>query len=78
MMSRLIELWEEAAPVRGRIIGGSVGFILGCVFLLFGFWKTMIFALIVAVGYTLGKIKDDIGNLKSVLQQILPDKFRSF
>ncbi|MFE4711079.1 MULTISPECIES: DUF2273 domain-containing protein [Bacillales] len=50
------EVWESHG---GRIAGVSFGVILGLIYLISGFWDMLFFALVVFIGYTLGKRKDD-------------------
>lgn len=43
---------------QGAVIGTAIGFFLGGIFLLWGFWKTIFFAIVVFLGYTIGTIVD--------------------
>ncbi|SET57318.1 DUF2273 domain-containing protein [Paenibacillus sp. NFR01] len=49
------EIWERYA---GRITGTAFGAVLGLIYLISGFWDMLFFALVVFIGYTLGKRKD--------------------
>lgn len=49
------ELWGSHG---GRITGVAFGFILGIIYLISGFWDMLFFALVVFIGYTLGRRKD--------------------
>lgn len=40
---------------RGRIAGVTFGIGLGLIYLICGFWDMLFFALVVFIGYTLGK-----------------------
>jgi hypothetical protein len=62
----------------GRIIGAASGFVLGLVYLFFGILQMFIFGLIVFLCYYIGKKKDERVDLKYVLSQIFPDKFKGF
>lgn len=48
----------------GLIIGALVGLLIGLIFLVFGFWKTLIFVVIVALGIFIGLLLDGDGRLK--------------
>jgi uncharacterized membrane protein len=61
-----------------RMIGLAVGFLLGIVYLFFGLFNMILFGLILYIGYYIGKKKDEQVDLKFVLAQILPDKFKMF
>ncbi|WP_028544149.1 DUF2273 domain-containing protein [Paenibacillus taiwanensis] len=53
------QLWESHS---GRIIGIAAGIGLGLVYLFVGFWDMLFVALLVFIGYTVGKHKDmDLG-----------------
>jgi len=49
------EVWESHG---GRIAGVTFGIFLGLIYLISGFWDMLFFALVVFIGYTLGKRKD--------------------
>ncbi|TYP77865.1 DUF2273 domain-containing protein [Paenibacillus methanolicus] len=50
------EIWETYG---GRIIGVATGIILGILYFIVGFWDMLFFALLLCVGYTAGKSKDE-------------------
>ncbi|GGF76869.1 hypothetical protein GCM10010912_22440 [Paenibacillus albidus] len=50
------EVWESHG---GRIAGVAFSFILGLIYLFSGFWDMLFFALVVFIGYTFGKRKDN-------------------
>jgi uncharacterized membrane protein len=43
---------------HGAVIGTAIGFFFGGIFLLWGFWKTIFFAIVVVLGYTIGTFVD--------------------
>ncbi|WP_379128814.1 DUF2273 domain-containing protein [Paenibacillus sp. sgz500958] len=43
----------------GRIAGVAFGILLGLIYLFSGFWDMLFFALVVFIGYTFGKRKDN-------------------
>lgn len=59
----------------GKIIGGIAGLLLGLIFLLVGFWKTIIFLGFVAIGVFFGRKFDNNERFKDILEEIIPDKF---
>jgi len=50
--------WEEMKPYLGRIVGLTFGLVIGIIYLIFGFWKTLMFTIIILLGYYLGKKND--------------------
>ncbi|MDB5084325.1 MAG: hypothetical protein JWN30_1211 [Bacilli bacterium] len=72
------QFWERvlnvAAGLRGRSFGVLVGVILGLLYLVFGFWKVIIFAGFVAFGYYLGRIWEGNEDWRDVVERILPPK----
>lgn len=71
------ELWEHH---RGKLIGAAAGFVLGFIYLIFGFWDMLIFAFIVVVGYYIGtKIdrKEEILPVEDIWRN-LTQKWRRF
>lgn len=50
--------WVREGRV-GRSIGFACGIMLGVLYLIFGFWDTLVFAFIVFVGYQLGLKSDN-------------------
>ena len=57
------------------MLGTMFGLLLGLLYLLFGFWRMLIVALLVLGGYYLGKKADERERLRDVLARILPDHF---
>lgn len=60
---------------RGRLIGTLAGLGFGIVYLIVGFWKTILFALIVGIGYFVGKEWDGRKDLRQVLEDWFPDRW---
>jgi uncharacterized membrane protein len=55
----------------GKLIGMSLGLILGLLIVLLGFWKTLVLVLFVTVGYVLGKREDDYQSMSLWLERLL-------
>ena len=43
----------------GKLIGTSLGLVLGLLMVTLGFWRTLVLALFVILGFALGKRQDD-------------------
>lgn len=63
-------------PYIGRLIGVTVGIILGVVYLFFGIFHMIVFGMIVWVGYYVGKKQDEQVDMRLLLERIVPEKFR--
>ena len=50
--------WARGGRV-GRIVGTAAGIVLGFIYLIWGFWDMLAFALIAFAGYTLGLKSDN-------------------
>ncbi|WP_127533842.1 DUF2273 domain-containing protein [Paenibacillus kobensis] len=49
-------MWKQwLSDYGGRIAGAAVGFVLGIVYLIAGFWDMLVFAFLICVGYAVGK-----------------------
>ncbi len=70
-MSIFYELWENH---RGKILGIALGLLVGIGFVCFGFWKTVLLALCIWLGYFIGKKIDAKESIKSFLGRMLQDK----
>ena len=69
MIARLLE------EHPGMLIGIFIGLVLGFIFLLVGFWKTIIFLAFVLIGLYIGKRFDTDEKFKEILREFLPDNF---
>jgi len=49
--------WIRENP--GKTIGAAVGFVIGILFFTLGWWKTLIIAVLVLIGFFIGKSRDD-------------------
>lgn len=67
--------WQMILANRGKALGVGAGFVFGLLFLLVGFFKTIIFAVFVATGLYIGSKFDNQEDLRDVLDRILPGKF---
>jgi len=72
-VKRLLEkCWNEHP---GKCLGTLFGVLLGLLYLLFGFWRMLVVALLILGGYYIGKKADEKERLRDVLARILPDHF---
>lgn len=55
----------------GKLIGTSVGFLLGLLMVTLGFWRTLILALFAVLGFILGKRQDDYQTMTTWLERII-------
>jgi len=53
----------------GKLIGTTLGFILGLLMVTLGFWKTLALVLFVVVGFVLGKRQDENRSIMSWLDR---------
>ncbi|MFM1653076.1 DUF2273 domain-containing protein [Brevibacillus sp. B_LB10_24] len=69
-------LWELLLEHKGKVLGVLAGLLFGIIFLIVGFWKTVVFILFVAAGFFIGRKLDDKEDLREILDRILPGKFK--
>ncbi len=55
----------------GKFFGTSLGFLLGFFMVTLGFWRTMVLALFVILGFLLGKRQDDHKDISTWLENYL-------
>jgi uncharacterized membrane protein len=68
--------WEKLFETHGgRMVGTLFGFVLGFIYLIVGFWKTVVFAMFVGLGYLWGWRLDRREDLEKVVSTILSDKW---
>ena len=74
------DLWQKLIKYiltnKGKVIGSIIGFIFGILFLIIGFFKTLLVFLCTLIGYFIGSRIDIDGNLKKLLDKILPPIFK--
>ncbi len=68
--------WEILSEHKGKIIGVAAGLFFGIIYLLVGFWDTLVFIIFVGTGFYLGKKLDHKEDLLELLDKILPGKFK--
>jgi len=55
-------MWRELlTKYGGRVFGVAAGLFFGIVYLFAGFWDMLFFALLVWIGYYVGRMKDEGG-----------------
>lgn len=58
----------------GLVIGGLIGLVIGVIFLIFGFWKTIIFLVIILLGTFVGLLLDGDGRFTELLNKLNREK----
>lgn len=71
-INKLLSYLEEN---KGRKVGTIIGIVLGLIYLIVGFWKMTLFAIIVALGYFIGSQLDHKEDVKQMIDHIIFDKF---
>lgn len=65
----LLEIWQQHS---GKIIGVTLGFILGVLIISFGFFRTLFITLCVIAGFVIGKRIDEKEDIMDILDKLLP------
>lgn len=65
----LEEIWQNHS---GKIVGVLVGFFLGVLIILLGFFQTLFVLLCVIAGFIVGKRIDEKEDLMDILDKLLP------
>lgn len=68
--------WEILNEHKGKTIGVAAGLFFGIIYLLVGFWDTIVFIVFVSTGLYFGKKFDNREDLLEILDRILPGKFK--
>lgn len=64
---------KKGTPACG-LVWGAVLTVLGALVMLIGFWKTLVLALLFALGYFLGGVEKKKDFLKGSVNKVIPDK----
>ena len=64
---------KRGTPAYGIVIGAAL-VALGALVMLIGFWKTLILAVLFAVGYFLGTVENKSEFMKNAANKLIPDK----
>jgi len=70
------ELKELLYANIGKVFGVIIGVIIGILYLLVGFFKTIIFVIVVAIGYFIGTRIDNNENIRDLIERFLPNHWR--
>ncbi len=73
----LNDLLELISNNKGKFFGALLGFLLGVVILIIGFFKTMFIFICTCIGYTLGSKSYKNINFRELLEKVLPPGGRS-
>jgi len=69
-------MWEILWEHKGKLLGVAAGFFFGILYLLVGFWDTLVFLVFISTGFTIGRKLDHKEDLRDILDRILPGKFK--
>lgn len=61
---------------KGKVLGALIGLTFGILFLVLGFFKTILILMCTFIGYLIGARIDIDGSLKKLLDRILPPIFK--
>lgn len=61
---------------KGKIIGGILGFVFGILILYIGLLRTLLVFLLTSLGFYIGARWDIEGDLKKLLDRLLPPRFK--
>ena len=70
------EIYSYILTNNGKIIGAILGFIFGILLLFLGFFKTLLIFITTLVGYFVGSHWDIEGDLRKLLDKILPPQLK--
>ncbi len=74
---KALRFLEALGDKKGRTIGGIIGFIIGILILIIGFFKTLFIVICTWFGYYVGKVIDDRENFNDILRKIIPPNGRN-
>jgi uncharacterized membrane protein len=69
-------MWELLREHKGKCLGVLAGLFFGIIYLIVGFWDTLVLIILVSTGYAIGSKLDQKEDLRDILDRILPGKFR--
>lgn len=69
-------MWELLRDHKGKCLGVLAGLFFGIIYLIVGFWDTLVLIILVSTGYAIGSKLDQKEDLRDILDRILPGKFR--
>ena len=64
---------KRGTPAYGIVMGTALA-ALGALVMLIGFWKTLILAVLFALGYFLGTVENKSEFMKNAANKLIPDK----
>lgn len=74
--SFLKQFSEDLAKLSSGVKGAFIGFVLGVLLVIFGFWKTVFILILTVVGYMLGlRIVLQYGSIRELLDKFIPPGF---
>jgi uncharacterized membrane protein len=71
VLENLLDLMDRH---RGATAGVVVGLLVGLLFIVFGFWKTILIAICILFGYFIGKRFDEEGSLSALWRRLFGER----
>jgi uncharacterized membrane protein len=71
VLETLLDLMDRH---RGAAVGVVVGLLVGLLFIIFGFWKTILIAICILIGYIVGKRFDEEGSLETLWRRLFGER----
>ena len=64
------EFLKSCEPYRGRIAGCAVGILAAIIWMLIGFWRTLLLVILALVGFGIGLAIDDKEKFRALISRI--------
>ncbi len=61
---------------KGKVIGAIAGILIGLIYLIVGFFKTLVFVILVGLGYYIGTKIDKNEDIRELIERFLPAHWR--
>ncbi|MDD2431317.1 MAG: DUF2273 domain-containing protein [Firmicutes bacterium] len=69
-MSTIKEILDRLSPYKGRILGVIFGFFMAIVILNYGFFRSLVIAIFIFIGFYLGKQVDNRETLSDLWERL--------
>lgn len=74
-MNRLLGWLQQLWHVRTRWLGMWAGVILWLVWMIFGFWATILLVILAVVGFVVGRVLEANESWKEIVQRLLSEHY---
>jgi len=74
-MNRLLSWLQWVVNIRKRWLGMWAGVVIWLIWMIFGFWATILLVVLATIGFVIGRIFEANDSWKEIVQRLISERY---